>query len=844
MECTTKRPIVQLAEVRLHILVLLSVLVLALLGRVPDGQAGWVTCRPRVVVVAVQGRWRGRHRRGSKKSGDHENGGWLYLSRTWHVPLLRGLVMGVLWYLGGRQGTPWVIGLPWMLWLWEATVIFWPWLRGQPEWRGIKWLLWQGQRLLMIVYLGLAMGSLLRLAWENVLHPFALGMSKGESTFLVLGAGCLVHGRGEPWVKVIQEEIDGSYTVTLCGSFSMQVSGDDPRRVRFLRLFLRQLEVAGPQRRGRRTRDGRTPFVTQEQLAAWFNMPQPDISREERYWLEADWPNLLSLNTVEVLTWDLVVRIVEVFATFPWWSVEKVWRYLQDQGLEVSRRQVREAARRSGWSQLRQELVRRYHLTAEGMRPREGWLASQLMAQVEVLLARLEAGEGLTPEEQVQVDDLRALASEVGVVSQPPFKALPWLMRVERVVFGHWEEVADGQVRCCYCGSTHVVRKSRKPRLKKYYDAEGSLQTVEVYRYYCRNKACSKGSFTDLPLGLVPHSRHRMEVHLLALQMYAWGHSTYRRTGQALGVTSMTAYRWVSDWGYELLPVAALFGVVKSSGVVGVDEKWVKVPKNDKPEGKHKKWMYVYLAVDVYSYDLLHIAIYPSNGKRQARAFLLALRAKGYKPRVIVTDLTQDYSEPLARVFPQAIHHECIFHALKWWHRQLAEVYGTDYAQKCPEGLALREALDRLFRVKTKRSAQRRYEMVLGWKDDYVAKRPEVTCVFESLERHFPKLVNAIESRHIPKTNNAVELVIRRFDQHYQNFCGFDSIETAQLYLGVFEKIYRFTPFSADARKEIRRRCPLELAGYEVQKLPIAQLCRGQSLDWPTETLQEVVPNG
>ncbi len=116
MECTTKRPIIQLAEVRLHILVLLSVLILALLGRVPDGQAGWVTCPPRVVVVAIQGRWRCRHRRGSKTSGDHENGGWLYLSRTWHVPLLRGLVMGVLWYLGGRQGTPWVIGLPWLLW--------------------------------------------------------------------------------------------------------------------------------------------------------------------------------------------------------------------------------------------------------------------------------------------------------------------------------------------------------------------------------------------------------------------------------------------------------------------------------------------------------------------------------------------------------------------------------------------------------------------------------------------------------------------------------------------------------------------------------------------------------
>jgi hypothetical protein len=67
--------------------------------------------------------------------------------------------------------------------------------------------------------------------------------------------------------------------------------------------------------------------------------------------------------------------------------------------------------------------------------------------------------------------------------------------------------------------------------------------------------------------GLVPYSRYRTEVHLLAVQMYAWGYSTYQRTGQALGVVSMTAYRWVSAWGYALLPVAALFGM-KSSGKV------------------------------------------------------------------------------------------------------------------------------------------------------------------------------------------------------------------------------------------------------------------------------------
>ena len=203
--------------------------------------------------------------------------------------------------------------------------------------------------------------------------------------------------------------------------------------------------------------------------------------------------------------------------------------------MAVSLRQVRQAAEQSGWSRLRQELVKRYHLTAEGIRPRDDWLVEQLLALVEHLLTQLEKGEGLTPEEQVAVADLQALAAEAGVVARPPLKALPWLMRVERVLLGSWEEVTDGKVRCIYCGSTQVMRKSRKPRLKKYYDAEGNLQTVEVYRYYCCNPLCDKKSFTNLPPGLVPYSRYRLETHLLALQMYGWGYSTYRRTGQALG---------------------------------------------------------------------------------------------------------------------------------------------------------------------------------------------------------------------------------------------------------------------------------------------------------------------
>jgi transposase-like protein len=277
--------------------------------------------------------------------------------------------------------------------------------------------------------------------------------------------------------------------------------------------------------------------------------------------------------------------------------------------------------------------------------------------------------------------------------------------------------------------------------------------------------------------------------------------------------------------------------------VVGVDEKYVLVPKNDKPAEKMKRWMYVYLAVDVYTYDLLHIAIYAHNDKDNALAFLLALRAKGYRPQVIVTDLRRDYGGDIARVFPQAHHHECIFHALQEVGRICRRLYGADFAQTRPEVEQLRQSIVAIFQAKTKRTAQKRYDQVLARREQFVRDMAEAAVIFDFLARHWPQLVNAIESELIPKTNNAVEMVIRRFDQHYQNFCGFENIGTAQLYLAVFEKLYRFTPFSDDAQPAIRGKCPLELAGYDISQMPMTALCQGLSLDWSLELNQIDVPN-
>jgi len=739
-----------------------------------------------------------------------------------------------LWWLSGRRGSALVVCEPWVLWLWQGAAAGWPELCRQRVWRGGCWLLWQGQRLLFVGYLCLV----LHRGRSVVGRVF---VANRPASWLTLGVCCRTCERDAPWVDVTRET-DGGYQATLCGHFTVRVAGDDPVRARLLMLFLRLLDKPGHTRGSRRTRDGRTPVVRQQQAAAWFGLPQPDVSRVEGYWTYGRWPALLSQNTTEILTPEVVRRVVTVCATCPHWSAEQVHHHLCEQGLDVSLRQVRQAVQESGWSILRRELNRRYHWTPESLELREEWLVREVLRQVRSLQECVEKGEPPPREEQLALEDVQALLREAGVEAAPPLKALPWMLRMQQVVLGDWQEEVD-TIRCPTCGSTHIVRKSRKGRQKKYYDAQGQLQEVTVYRYYCRNPGCARGSFTHLPPGLVPYSRHRLEVHLLAWQAYAWGYSTYRRVGQALQVSEMTVYRWVSAWGVELLPVAALFGVVRSSGVVGVDEKYVLVPKNDKPAAKMKRWMYAYLAVDVYTYDLLHVALYPNNTRDSAHAFLLALRSKGYHPRVVVTDLRRDYGPVIGEVFPKARHHECLFHAEQEIGRYLQKTWGRNYAEQQPEAEKLRAAVVDIFRARTKRTAQKRYRALLEDKEDYLQRAPALQWVFTFLEQHWPYLVNAVESKIIPVTNNAVEMVIRRFDQHYQNFCGFESIQTARLYLGVFEKVYRFTPFSKDARPEIRGKSPLQLAGYDLSRIPMSWLCRGYSLEWPLIMESVDVPN-
>lgn len=837
-----RRAIWQLPRV-LHTLAVISLLSLMLVGRLPEDSAGWLIVAPTVYVHQPTVRPSRRVRLAwatpvwsdpSLRSGEAlEQHAWLTLPRL-------GYQLALLLALSGPGRASPLLLLPVLRWGLELAAVRWPGLALQPGYQALHSALWRLHQWVLLV-----------LGWTLVSSQFA-HLAESPDCGLGLGLDLLTSqatsqaDESRPRPKASGRRLEGGiYEVRLSGEFVIRYRPVDEFDRRMLLLFLRQIHlVDAPPKRS---------YLRQEWLAAWFGTYQELISRWESYHRKGDWRRLMSRQPGPAFSLDEQRPILQLWALNFWWSPAEVVRELAAQGIKGTVSGVETVAKESGFWWVRQTLLQRFEFDQEQLRPKDGWLVGRLFKLVGQLLEKLEVGVPLSLEARLDVVALRAqsgmpVGSEPGVESPAQGQAqrvLPPLYWLEHRLFGWWQDVADGSVRCPYCQGTQVGRKSRQGRPKRFYDIQGQVWVIEVHRYYCRNKDCSHGSFTDLPEGLVPYSCWSLVWHGLALQKYAWARGTYRLVARQLSVSGATVYRWVESYRQELLPIAALFGLVRSSGVVGIDEKWVKVPKNDKPEGQHRKWMYVHFAVDVYTYDLLHIAIFPYENAESAQAFLLELKAKGYRPSVIVTDLRKDYGSIIACVFPRAEHHECVFHALQAWSEQLRDAYGSKYREKVPEAKALAEALQEIFQAKTKRTARERYDQVLRLREEYVGKTPKVGTVFDSLERHFPKLLNAIESERIPLTNNAVELVIRRFEQHYRGFCGFESVETAEHYLALFELVYRFSPFSPDARPAIRGKCPLELAGYDVAKLPITQAPQGFTPHQPSQQSirKEVVPS-
>lgn len=273
----------------------------------------------------------------------------------------------------------------------------------------------------------------------------------------------------------------------------------------------------------------------------------------------------------------------------------------------------------------------------------------------------------------------------------------------------------------------------------------------------------------------------------------------------------------------ELFPPAQHF-----SGILGLDEKWLKIPKSYSKEDRlaGKKWRYAHFAVDACTGDLLHVEVYETKELESARAFVVALRAMGIRPRVVVTDLWSGYEGLIRELFGErVIHHFCLFHHLQAVREQMRQKCGKDWKQSA----LLRHfvsQVDRIYDCRDRRTARKRLEELTTLRSELESQHPEAVPILDLVELRFPKVVNSLGTHLIPSTNNITERVIRAFNQHYKTMAGLESIESARVQLKLFRFFYRMTPQRERIAVEERGTCPLERAGWELHGIPIADYVR------------------
>lgn len=275
--------------------------------------------------------------------------------------------------------------------------------------------------------------------------------------------------------------------------------------------------------------------------------------------------------------------------------------------------------------------------------------------------------------------------------------------------------------------------------------------------------------------------------------------------GRFFGVHKTTVMRWLSPLAQVNWQAAVQQGTRFFSGTVAVDEKWIKIAG---------VWWYLFVAVDHVSGFPLHVALFPSNATPYCALFLLQLKALGYHPKVIITDGWDAYVQAIARVFPQAEHLLCRFHALRAAFRRLR--------QHVPSGQARRRWADKLtglFHTPSKRTVRRRLGKLEG-----EAHHGPAHAVVARLVAKLPQLLPAVGSTWRPTTANAAERFLGAFERFYRAKGPFQSVASAQKHVALFLLGYVFETFSAEAAAERQGRCPLQVAGYEVGAIPLFHL--------------------
>jgi len=193
----------------------------------------------------------------------------------------------------------------------------------------------------------------------------------------------------------------------------------------------------------------RHPFLRQEWLAEWFDTHQELISRWQRYAREGGLQKLNGEHDGWVLRPEMGQAVLEIWVPNFWLSASQVRERLLAQGHiarvgDISLTSIRRVAQDTGFAEVCRLLRQIFEFTADGPQWRDKVLLDRLFELNEVLLARLQAEGGLTPQLTLEAE---ALKQAVGAPITPLKKALPLAYRLQRAIpsAGSGQALASGR---------------------------------------------------------------------------------------------------------------------------------------------------------------------------------------------------------------------------------------------------------------------------------------------------------------------------------------------------------------------------------------------------------------
>jgi len=524
------------------------------------------------------------------------------------------------------------------------------------------------------------------------------------------------------------------------------------------------------------------------------------VSRQmiNRRWQVYKQEGLLSLLCGEweksKITPELLNRLAEICVENPFLLMHEIKERLQSEGVceEISDDTIYRALKQMDGRKLIMLMREKASKSVPEAFMEAGYLIERLFGIIDDLFSKVPK-EAIAHAFKQGLEYLRsyfkqATHKRTGPTEKDKYTQRKKLERDKRRKIGFLKHLLArirGVQECPDCHSPKIKFIFKRERGYKDKKGEKIQSYSRVYR--CLNRECRTKYFTRPPEGVELYSRVHREVKKMVLRWIFHLRGSLSRVRDELRehgieVALTTVLRWLKKAGEECVNVLSLFRQEDWQQSLCIDEKWIKI---------RNKWCYVFTAVGTKVTDLLAVELFCHKDKQAMRSFLYQLKALGFRPESITTDLLMGYEDVVEEVFPDCIYLQCVLHA----GRDAKRIVRTNLPAEEDEEWKKRltKCIRTLFKAKNIKQVKKRYFKIMQLRE----QAPDsVSGVFNMLEKYYPKLCLSVLRKDIPKTTNPVERAIGEFEERYQLTKGFSSFYYAQFFIKAYQIYYRLRKIS------------------------------------------------